>query len=92
MASTTTLKLSPDLRERIDRLAKASGRTPHGLMVQALEREVAREMAAGSDHPMGVHGSYEDLADAILYLLSPAASYVTGTVLEVAGGWRQPGT
>jgi predicted transcriptional regulator len=43
MAGTTTLKLSDKLKARIARLAKATGRTAHSLMVEALEREVARE-------------------------------------------------
>lgn len=38
-----TLKLSEKLRTRIARLAKQSGRTAHGLMVEALERQIARE-------------------------------------------------
>lgn len=43
MTSTTTLKLPEKLKARIARLAKQSGRTAHSLMVEALEREVARE-------------------------------------------------
>ena len=43
MASTTTLKLSEKLKARIARLAKATGRTAHSLMIEALEREVTRE-------------------------------------------------
>ena len=43
MATTTTLKLSEKLKARIARLAKATGRTAHSLMVEALEREVTRE-------------------------------------------------
>jgi len=43
MAATTTLKLPEKLKARIARLAKQSGQTPHALMLQALEREVARE-------------------------------------------------
>lgn len=31
-------------------------------------------------------GSAQEVADAILYLLSDQASYVTGSVLEVTGG------
>lgn len=38
-----TLKLSDELRARIARLAKQSGRTAHGLMVDALERQISRE-------------------------------------------------
>ena len=40
---TTTLKLPAELRARINRLAEASGCSPHGLMVRAIEREVERE-------------------------------------------------
>ena len=31
-------------------------------------------------------GSAEEVADAILYLLSDQASYITGTCLDVSGG------
>ncbi len=43
MAVTTTLKLPEQLKARISRLAKATGRSPHNLMIEALEREVTRE-------------------------------------------------
>ena len=43
MAATTTLKLPEKLKSRIARLAKKTRRSAHGLMVDALEREVARE-------------------------------------------------
>ncbi|MBX5026056.1 SDR family oxidoreductase [Rhizobium lentis] len=44
----------------------------------------AREMA--SSIPMQRAGTAEEVADAILYLLSSSASYVTGTILNVSGG------
>ncbi len=43
MAATTTLKLPEKLKSRIARLAKQTGQSAHGLMVQAIEREVSRE-------------------------------------------------
>ena len=36
--------------------------------------------------PLGRMGTAEEVAEAILWLLSDAASYVTGAVLPVAGG------
>lgn len=43
MGVTTTLKLSAELKARIALLAEETGRSPHGLMVDALERQVGRE-------------------------------------------------
>jgi NAD(P)-dependent dehydrogenase (short-subunit alcohol dehydrogenase family) len=37
--------------------------------------------------PVGRVGSPMDVAGAVIYLASPAASLVTGTVLSVDGGW-----
>ena len=39
----------------------------------------------------GELGEAEDVADAILYLASPASKFITGVVLEVAGGWSGVG-
>jgi len=38
--------------------------------------------------PMGRPGRLDELVAAVRYLLSPEAAYVTGTTLEVAGGWN----
>jgi 3-oxoacyl-[acyl-carrier protein] reductase len=36
--------------------------------------------------PAGRFGSAEDVASAVLYLVSPAASYITGQTLTIDGG------
>lgn len=41
--TTTTLKLSPELKRRVSKLAKEAGRSAHAFMVQAIEREAVRE-------------------------------------------------
>jgi NAD(P)-dependent dehydrogenase (short-subunit alcohol dehydrogenase family) len=45
-----------------------------------------REQAQKSGIPMGRVGEAEEIAEAVLWLISPAASYVTGTVIAVSGG------
>jgi NAD(P)-dependent dehydrogenase (short-subunit alcohol dehydrogenase family) len=36
--------------------------------------------------PMNRAGTPEEIAAGVIWLLSPAASYVTGTILEIGGG------
>ena len=38
-----TIKMSDKLKTRIAKLAKQSGRSSHGVMLEALERQVSRE-------------------------------------------------
>jgi 3-oxoacyl-[acyl-carrier protein] reductase len=37
-------------------------------------------------HPLGRFGRPEDIADAILYLASESASWVTGITIDICGG------
>jgi NAD(P)-dependent dehydrogenase (short-subunit alcohol dehydrogenase family) len=38
--------------------------------------------------PAGREGRIDEVAAAVVYFVSPEAAYVTGQVLEVAGGWN----
>ncbi|MEL7087705.1 MAG: SDR family oxidoreductase [Pseudomonadota bacterium] len=40
----------------------------------------------GGSVPIGRAGTAEEIAEAIVWLLSPSASYITGTTLDVSGG------
>jgi predicted transcriptional regulator len=42
-ASTTSLKLDPTMKERIQRLAEARRRTSHWIMREAIEEYISRE-------------------------------------------------
>lgn len=56
---------------------------------EAAERGVSFDEIKKSEWakiPLGAAGSPQDIANAILYLSSPAAGYITGASLDVNGG------
>jgi len=50
----------------------------------------AMQAAIGANIAAGRLGRADEVADAVLFLLSPAASYITGAALEVHGGGERP--
>jgi NAD(P)-dependent dehydrogenase (short-subunit alcohol dehydrogenase family) len=65
---------------------------PHGVLVNgiapgAIDTEMTRGQPIDPAHiPLGRKGEAEEVAGPIAFLCSPAASYLTGTVLDVNGG------
>lgn len=53
-------------------------------MTESLSEEVKLQIQQGI--PLGRVGSPEEIAQAVLFLVSPASSYITGQVLAVNGG------
>jgi NAD(P)-dependent dehydrogenase (short-subunit alcohol dehydrogenase family) len=64
--------------------AVAPGLTETGLHAASGEPDRLKRLAGTI--PMGRPGLPHEIAESVLWLLSPAASYVTGAILEVGGG------
>jgi 3-oxoacyl-[acyl-carrier protein] reductase len=54
----------------------------------APSRDEAKAIGHVKHTPVGRVGSFQDVAEAVAFLVRPEADYITGTVLEVGGGWR----
>ncbi len=73
-------------KERIRVNAVAPGSIPTGMTAQYADDPSIREMVNGKT-PLGRWGRPEEIADAILFLSSNAASFITGHTLVVDGGY-----
>ncbi|HQT39035.1 MAG TPA: SDR family oxidoreductase [Acidocella sp.] len=54
--------------------------------IQAVSGDADRANRLGPSTPIGRAGQPEEIAEAIMFLLSDAASYITGAILDVSGG------
>ena len=69
---------------RVNAVAPGWIETP---LTQALRADQARTGAILSRTPLGRWGKPEDIAGGVLFLCSPLANFVTGTVLAIDGGY-----
>lgn len=71
--------------------AVAPGYTLTPFIQQNIDRGNLDKGAMERRTPMGRLGQPAEIADVILFLLSPAASYLTGATIAVDGGWTAYG-
>jgi len=69
---------------RVNAIAPGWIETP---LTSALQSEASRSRAILERTPLGRWGKPQDLLGGVLYLCSPVASFVTGTILVVDGGY-----
>jgi 3-oxoacyl-[acyl-carrier protein] reductase len=78
-------ELSPH-RITINAIAPGATLTP-----RTLETDPDYDRTWGNKVPLGHAATVDDIASAALFLLSPAASHITGQSLVVDGGWTSVG-
>jgi 7-alpha-hydroxysteroid dehydrogenase len=84
-----TRNIAPELAPRVRVNAiDVGGVATRSLEVVLTDDELRRQFLAGT--PMGRPGEPEDIACAVLYLVSDASSWVTGKVFEIDGGTENP--
>ena len=84
-----TRNIAPELAPRVRVNAiDVGGVATRSLDIVLTDDDLRRQYLAGT--PMGRPGEPEDIACAVLYLVSDASSWVTGKVFEVDGGAENP--
>jgi 3-oxoacyl-[acyl-carrier protein] reductase len=79
------MSLARELAPHIRVNAVAPGAIDTAILAHEGEAERATRSAS---IPLGRIGTPEEVAEAIVFLVSRRASYITGTTLHVNGGWR----
>ena len=77
--------------EYADQGVRVNGVAPGGLltgMTEGLQDNKEIDDMISARTPLGRWGEPEEVASSILFLASAEASYITGTILSVDGGWR----
>ena len=84
IALTRSLAVEWAPRVRVNAVAPGVTRTP---MIDAIERDAATRRSFEARIPLGRFAGPEEIASAIVFLASPLASYITGHILVVDGGY-----
>ena len=87
LVKTAGLELAPD-NIRVNAVAPGAIETPmlNGSMARAENPDAARDYSCNR-HAMKRFGQAEEIANGVIYLLSNEASFNTGSVITIDGGW-----
>jgi NAD(P)-dependent dehydrogenase (short-subunit alcohol dehydrogenase family) len=83
LTKSLAIAYAPD-KIRVNAIAPGWIATP---LTQALQDDPTRSEAIVARTPLGRWGAPDDLAGAAVFLCSPAASFITGAILAVDGGY-----
>ena len=83
LTKSLAIAYAPD-RIRVNAVAPGWIATP---LTRALRQDDARSQAILARTPLGRWGQPEDITGPALFLCSPAASFITGTILNIDGGY-----
>jgi predicted transcriptional regulator len=86
MTTTTTLKLTEELKARIATLAEAEGKTPHAYMVEALQEKADRAERRRDYLAAGTAALREYERTGIAYAMEDVERYILG----IAAGKKPP--
>jgi len=88
LVKTAAFELAPD-NIRVNAVAPGATDTPmmNRSISQAVDPDAARAYSRNR-HALGRFGRPEEIANGIVHLLSDEASFTTGSVLTIDGGWR----
>jgi len=90
MTSTTSVKLPPELKERVAELARKTGRTPHSLIVEAVERHTFYEERMQEFIAEALAAAEEIDATGKVYSLEDVSAYMEKLVRGEKAPWPKP--